>query len=60
MRVREVEMFNGAVANERDVEHKRNRSRGMEIHQLLESNHKEMMELVTEEHLDEDYVGEDA
>lgn len=60
MRTREMEVFNGAVARERETENKRNRSRGMEVHQLLERNHKEMMELVTEEHLDEDYGGDDG
>ena len=60
IRTRELDKFNGTISREREAEHQRNRSRVMEITQLLERIQKEMMDLVTENPNDEDYGADDS
>jgi len=55
MRMKEVTQFNFLVEGQREGEYKRNRARGMEIENLLNSNYEEMDDMLAQENLDDDY-----
>jgi hypothetical protein len=55
MRSKETAKFVFLVEGQREEEYNRNRARGMEIENLLNSNYEEMDEMLAQENLDDDY-----
>ena len=55
MRTQETATFIFLVEGQREEEYKRNRARGMEIENLLNSNYEEMDDMLAQDNLDDDY-----